>query len=247
MDLIFFVHIMKTGGLALDRALRSRLPPPAHVYPYPDDRDRFSSYLDINKLRALSVDQKLSLRYVAGHFPFCVGDLFERNLVRVAVFRDPVERSISHLRQAKDEEKWQSLNLIQIYEHREFFQRFIHNLQCRYFAYDLTNDLQSVFQPKRLSRADLERAKERVQQCEVIGLLEDFETSFQLIQQGLGLHFRKVPRGNASTKYAVPEGLRERIAADNPIDMEFYAFVRQVYQQRLITHGLTPAEPLRST
>ncbi len=229
--LVFFIHIMKTGGLVLNRFVR-RWIPEEYIYPRPVDRGALAPYFRIDDLRALSDHEKARFRYVTGHFPYCAGELFDRELTRIAFFREPVARVISHLRMIKDSPEFAGHSLTQIYDDDRFRRRHLLNLQCRCFAHELTDELKAVFRPLDLSADDIERAKQRVLQCAVIGLQEDYERSFATVAETLRMPFEVVPRGNSSTHHEVPGPLRARIAEDNAADIEFYDFVRREYERR---------------
>ncbi len=239
-DLIFFIHIMKAGGSSLDYAIRSAIGPCA-VFPNHVGMKTLTRYFDIKPLLRLSAREKASIRYLRGHFPFCVGDLFHRRIRHIAFFRDPVTRTVSHLAMYKQQEEFQSLSLTEIYERKGFFDREICNLQCRYFAHNLTPELGSVFAPKRLTRDDLARAKQRVAQCKFIGLQEDFRNSLELLGKVFGFRFRGFPKANVGKPTEIPKSLRERIAEDNAIDLEFFEFVRALYYHRMNDYLAIPA------
>lgn len=226
--MLFFVHIPKTGGAALSYAIEPSFPKDA-VYPVLNGREGGDETLfGVGQFRSLSSAEKRSIQLLRGHFPFCVSELFGDVIQHIVYFRHPVERVVSHLRMRRRNLQSHK-GLDEIYSQTRFRERNLTNLQCRFFAHEMTEDLQTVFEAKTLDASDVARAKRLVARCAFIGLQEDFDGSLERLKQQFGFRFNGYPRGNVGTPYEVPPGLRERIAEDNAIDIGFYEFVSQLY------------------
>jgi hypothetical protein len=232
-DLIFFVHVMKVGGTSLNWMLR-RIIPRELSYPDAEGAARFRPYMSIADLQALSQERKARIRYLTGHFPFCVGELFDRPVRHIAFLRDPVERVLSFLRATHMRLPEQGRPTLQaLYDDDDRRQRYLDNLQTRVFAWNLEDGMETVFDPRPLSGSDLERAKARLESCEVIGLQEDYGTSFELVKRHFGLSFKGHPRANVSDSHEAPSSLREQIARDCDLDRALYAHAEHLYRSRL--------------
>lgn len=232
-DLIFFVHIMKVGGTSLNWMIR-RLIPRDLSYPDAEGNARYRPYVSVPDLRALTPERRQRIRYLTGHFPYCVGELFQRPIRHIVFVRDPTERVLSFLRAVNTqlpETERQSLEAL--YDDEERVQRFLRNLQTRVFAWNLDEEMDTVFDPRPLDRADLERAKSRLERCEVIGLQEDYVRGFELVKQHFGFRFEGLPKANVSVACQASRNLHTRINADNELDLELYHHARMLYQHRL--------------
>jgi hypothetical protein len=92
---IFFVHVMKTAGTTVHSLLRPHYPDD-ECYPGPNQtRPR---KLFISRLLNLPADEKARNRYASVHMPAWVADEFAPNHLHITILREPVERTISHLR-----------------------------------------------------------------------------------------------------------------------------------------------------
>lgn len=232
-DLIFFVHIMKVGGTSLNWMIR-RVVPRELTYPEAEGKARFRPYVSIPDLRALAPERRQQIRYLTGHFPYCVGELFQRPIRRIVFVRDPIERVLSFLRAVNTQlpaPERQSLEAL--YDDEDRVRRFLRNLQTRVFAWNLEEEMETVFDPRPLDRADLERAKSRLESCEVIGLQEDYVRGFELVKRQFGFQFQGLPRANVSVDCEASPGLRARISEDNELDHELYHHAQTLYRQRL--------------
>jgi hypothetical protein len=230
---IFFVHIMKTGGASLTKMMR-KFCSQHEMYPNQVGKGSFGSYSSVQQAREFDAKAKERLRYIRGHLPYCVRELFPEPIFCVSIFRDPVARTLSNLKQARSRNsKYRGWPLIKIYENQEFFSHCLDNIQTRCFAHELSDDLKSVFTPKDLTASDVARAHERISQLDFIGLLEDYENTIRSLMSRLGLPLNKIARWRFQNEDCeIPPSLPDRIANDNAHDMETYELVRKLYHER---------------
>ena len=128
---------------------------------------------------------------------------------------------------------FEGMTIEELYDNEEFFSKFVHNMQTRHFAHELTDDLELVFEPKALTPGDIERAKSRISQLEFIGLQEDFDTSIAMFKRQFNIPIKDILKKRfKSEECPVPDSLPERIAQDNQHDIELYEFVKQLYYER---------------
>ena len=134
---LFFVHVMKTGGTTFRRHIEEQLG--AHrVYPNAEDAsDRFTAYTSVQRLKDIPTQRWDRLDAVAAHLPYFASTVLEQPFVTATILRDPVERTISHLRNSvRTDPKCQGMTLEQVYDHPFVFPLQIHNHQVRVFALD---------------------------------------------------------------------------------------------------------------
>ena len=134
----FFIHVMKTAGTTFVRQLQQQFPAEA-IYPArdldwtsPADVD---AYINIPRLLAVPAERRAQIRVFTGHFPYMVCDQLDPALVTMTVLRDPIERTISILKQHKrSEERFRDLPLEAVYDDRPIFRFFVENHQTKVFA-----------------------------------------------------------------------------------------------------------------
>lgn len=93
---VFFVHIMKTAGTAVHAMLKNYY---SRDELYPGPENTLPKKIFISKLLGLPDEVKSRNRYVSVHMPAWVAGEFAPDYLHVSVLREPVERTISHLRQ----------------------------------------------------------------------------------------------------------------------------------------------------
>ena len=165
MASVFFVHVMRTGGSTFKTVLQEHFGP-SHVYPdtatdldlasvaettqnpfgHPiESQAALDSYISIDRLLRVPPERRAEVRAYVGHFPFVVTELMGIDLTTVTLLRDPVERTISQLRTAKARRvRFADASLEEIYEDGFEFPFFIHNHQCKVFAMERGDPLESV-------------------------------------------------------------------------------------------------------
>src|SRR4029450_5128014 len=97
----FFVHLHKTAGTSLLQRLRVALGDDA-VYPTVSDNWTYFATMDLDLLRRRFVEQVDRIRVITGHFPLCTTELLGAPFVTFTVLRDPVERTLSALRDMRE-------------------------------------------------------------------------------------------------------------------------------------------------
>jgi hypothetical protein len=101
-DRFFFVRPQRTASTTL-RLRMARHFGEAAIYPDPSDRRRGDWYgaaaASVDRLRERMAVRGDEVRVVAGHFPLSVASLIACDFRTFTVLRDPVERTLSRLRQ----------------------------------------------------------------------------------------------------------------------------------------------------
>jgi hypothetical protein len=132
---------MKSGGTTVRGLVRSNVP--SHRC-WPDNAERFvdsGAYVDVRRLQNFDHDHEQTLAY-CGHYPLAARELLKVRALTMTVLRDPVERTLSWLRQAQrrsPEHDGQSLE--EIYEDPWFTPRFLGNHQTKVLSMSLEQAL----------------------------------------------------------------------------------------------------------
>ena len=159
----------------------------------------------------------------AGHFPAAVIDIVRPD-VTMTVLREPVERTISILRHHQRlNERLRGASLEEIYEDGWVRPMFVQDHQAKVFAMTSTDRLDSFMDVLEVDEPRLEVAKRNLGRVDLVGLTEHYDDFVDLVEERLGWPSGPTRKLNVTPEGAeVPDGLRQRIAEENPADIAFY-------------------------
>jgi Sulfotransferase family len=249
----FVAHMQKTAGTTLRERLRATFPD-EQIYPNasdgPDPRVAVISVAHLRERWAVRGDQ---IRLLSGHFPVRTAELLGVTFITMTVLRHPVERTLSFLRHQVERRQrgaTEGTPLDAIYEDPFRFELMIQNHMVRMLSLAPEEMLQhdGVLTPVTYTEARLERAKEALAALDIFGLQECFEDFCDELSARYGLELGEPVRSNTTERAEVPEGLAERIAEDNALDMALYEYARALYyarhpSDRRSVAGSRPASP----
>jgi hypothetical protein len=229
----FFVHMHKTAGTALLQRLRLALGEDA-IYPTVSDNWTYFATMNLDLLRRRFADQAARVRVVTGHFPLCTTELLGVPFTTFTVLRDPVERTLSALRDMRQRDaEHRGKPLAEIYADPVKFRCLIQNHMVKMLALtgeEMTDGFLTVVD---LDAAHLDRAKRNLaERIDVWGVQEHFEEFCDELARRFGWDLGPPRFANRSTPYDAEDGLRERIARDNALDIELYRFALELRAQR---------------
>jgi hypothetical protein len=232
----FFIHVMRTGGTTLEQQLRKNFPR-AEVYPDPDldfPEGDVMHHLDVSYLLGLPAERLERIRLFYGHFPFVVTEMLGADLVTITLLRDPVERTMSLLRVMREQrEAWRELTLDQLYDDANMFPRLIHNHQTKLFSITAADRPRSYRDEISIDDARLELARQNLEGVDLIGITERYGDFVATARTRFGWQLSEQTRLNtAAASLDDSTALRARIAADNAIDIELYAYARALVARR---------------
>lgn len=230
----FFVHLQKTGGTALFQRLRDSFGPEA-VYPTSADKGDVAAVLDVRHLTRRFEAQRHSIEVITGHFPFCVTEVLGVPLRTFTVLRDPVERTLSVLRkrQAADPQ-FAGQELEAIYADPSIT-AVVRNHMAKMLS--LTPEEMGptpLTLAVDIDEASLARAEQNLEQIDVIGLQERFDELCALLEATFGWDLGPPRFANRTERRPVPDGLRDRIRADNEMDCRLYEHAVGLVEERAI-------------
>ena len=228
----FHVHVQKTGGTELQRRLEKHFGSAA-IYPNDTDGGQPDSAIVVDHLLQRWAVRRDEIRVVAGHFPLCTRDLLDADLLTLTILRDPVERTLSLLRHSqRDEARFRNASLEDIYAHPMVLHGRIHNHMVKMFGLR-TDDMDAgMLTWVDFTPDHLERAKEGLRQVDAIGLQDDFETFFDELGAAYGITCDERGTANVTRPTEVSQEFRDRIATDNALDVELYAYGRALVAER---------------
>jgi Sulfotransferase family len=224
----FFVHIQKAAGTSLVFRLRRQFGRAA-IYPPESDKGDVAAVISVDHLLERWRIQRDVIRVVTGHFPLCTVDLLEDAFTTLTVLRDPVERTLSYLRhhrQRTPEDSERSLE--EIYEDPLRFHGLIHNHMVKMFSLTPAEMTDGVLTRVEFTPGRLDRAKESLARVDLVGVQSGFEEFCNVLSHRFGWDLGRWTHVNRTEPVEVSETFRARIAEDNAMDVELFAFARQL-------------------
>jgi len=248
---VLFIHVMKTGGTTVMRNLRETYGLD-EIYPYraldiryDEGRLDIEHHLSVPYLLALPEERLRDIRVFTGHFPYVVREMLGLELRAATVLRDPVERTISLLRQFRRKTTWMgvkglaspltALTFEEVYEEPLVFGPLIHNHQTKIFSMTPADDPQTYMDMVDVDRTRLEQAKANLAEVDVVGLIERYDDFLDEVEAQFGWQIVRGAKKNATPATdldPVDPALRRRIAEDNAIDVEFYEYAQGLVELR---------------
>ena len=202
----------------------------------------------------LSASQRSRFRYFSLHQPAWVAFELADRALRVTVLRDPIERTISHLRQLTSLDHIR-LTMEELYEDAAW-RRHLADYQTQVFGQrdprhhptsgearpvdvddldrtEIERSLQRVFgtaltEPTTVDAVVRARAEEALERYDLVGTTEDLETFCRSLARVTGIDLAPVPHRNKRRSHTpVSRELRQAIADDMAHDLELYEYARQ--------------------
>jgi hypothetical protein len=232
-DRYFFVHMQKTAGIALRRRLAHHF---GHAAVYPthgvDGNDPVKPYLSIEHLCERMAARGDEIRVITGHFPLCTTELLDGRFKTLTLLREPVERTLSWLRyRRKRASQVRGKPLEEIYERPLEFNGFLHNHMTKMLSLRPEELTMGMLTHVEFTREHLERAKEALVGIDAVGFQEHFEDFCDELATRFGWRLAEPKTVNTTDPVEVPEGLRDRIAEDNALDVELYEFAKGLLRE----------------
>jgi hypothetical protein len=221
----FFVHMHKTAGTALYQRLHEHFPPAA-IYPTTMDQRTRKASLHVDLLLRQFDERRDDLRVVTGHFPLCTTDLLGVPFTTITVLREPVERTLSALRDMHERDpESRGRSLEEIYADPIKFQCLIHNHMVKMLSLNPEEMTDGALTALELDGAHLERAQLNLsERIDAWGLQERFDELCDELASRFDWNLGAPRYANRTEPVDVDDGFRARIARDNELDVELYRF-----------------------
>lgn len=242
----FFVHVMKTGGTSFVQHAEANLSP-EEIWPRPGIQDGLPAgegiYSRTDVVLGLDAEERARVRFYSGHMPSVIPELLGVDIT-LTVLRDPVERAISYLRQARRLlPEMRGRSLLEVYEDPWQHGFFINEYQVRQFAKRPGDDLHHMGLIE-IDDGRMELAVANLERIDVVGLQEEYADFERRAVVALGWRWTEVPSLRISEdREPVPDGLRERIREENPADVAFYEHAVQLVRRRAQEAAARDGEP----
>jgi Sulfotransferase family len=234
----FFIHVMKTAGWTLREHIMANFERD-QVYPWPRfEPDMVRANVMLECLTDLPASRRDRIRVYAGHFPFVAVELLGEKVTTITILRDPVERTLSFLRQRKSvHHRDGGVSLEEIYEDPFLFPALIRNHQAKLFALTVDDQPESYMHSLEIDTTRLALAKRNLERVDVVGTQDRFDELMSELGHRFGWRRGPIEKRNASPKTPgdAPGSFRRRIADENQADMEFYEHAIRLCERRRAT------------
>jgi Galactose-3-O-sulfotransferase len=229
---IIFLHLPKTGGVTLRRALK---------WKYAPDMLNFETLTKpAESLADVPLSDRRNARVLTGHLHYGVHDYIPQPCDYITLLREPIARVVSYYYYILGHPKhWRHAELVRSGMSLDEFartspERGVEDDQTRMLSGRGAGELDAG----SLGRKALDEAKRNLEKFLVVGLTERFDESFILIRRALGWKFPLYVAGNVSTgpkpaSAAALELIRER----NQLDLELYEHARGLFSAAIDDQG----------
>jgi hypothetical protein len=227
--------MQKTAGTSLRNRLRASFADDA-IYPNASDgSDPRVTVISVERLMERWEARGDQIRLLTGHFPVRTVERLGVPFITMTVLRHPVERTLSFLRHQADRHQRgasEMTPIVDIYEDPFRFEHMIRNHMVRMLSLgpDEMGPGDGVLTTVPYTRDRLDRAKDGLDRLDLFGLQERFEELCTQLATRYGLTVGPPVRDNVTSSVDVPDGLADRIAEDNALDMELYDYAVQRYE-----------------
>jgi hypothetical protein len=221
----FFVHLQKTAGTSLLIRLREHFGVRA-IYPTPGERSLVTSF-SVDLLAKRFAARQDEIQVVSGHFPLAASEVLGAPFTVFTVLRDPVQRTLSYLRQQQAEvDQYKSAPLDEIYDDPWRRGWLLTNHMVRMLGQKVEELAAGTMAP---DDENLDRAKKALtERVDLFGFQDSFDEFCVALGHRYGWDLGEPVRANTTPPSTASDGLTERIRLDNWADVELFEFARRV-------------------
>jgi hypothetical protein len=243
---ILLIHIMKTAGTSLRRMVIDGLGPEA-VYPNDEDLDQrhrrwYPGNLEL--LEDVQAGRTHGARLLVGHVPYVLAEALDSRPLTVALLRDPLARSLSMLEHRRTRRgPFRGASYREMLADEGLVARQVRDYQTKIFAFDSLDECaENVNVPLEIDEGRFERAMARLEQVDVLGVVEDLPSFARRLERVAGIPVGDERRDNS--------GSSERPELDRDVLQRLEELTRrdrELYQRALELTGDRPggSGPLR--
>jgi hypothetical protein len=222
------IHIMKTAGTSLRGMLADGLGAAA-VYPNDDDLHRlpkgwYPGPADL--VEQVHAGSAGSPRLVIGHLPYTLVDALVARPRTITLLRDPIARAVSMLEHRRTRSKrHRGASYADLLADESFVARKLRDYQTKTFAFDHVGECATNINiPLEIDDARFERALARLDEVDVLGVVEQLPAFTRQLQNVTGIaagEERTANRG-AYDRDPLPDDIRRRLEVLTARDAVLY-------------------------
>lgn len=242
---LLFLHIPRTAGTTLNRAIRLRADSKREIL-----ASTFRSFPSWKKylahVQSLPPEHLDRIRYFRGHFSYGIHEQLPKPALYVTMLRNPVERVVSSYYFFIKQLGSDDISIEDFVRKGRVGDPRLHigwtdNVQVRMLA---AHDGKPVKVPIGSCTTDmLELAKERIASHHFVltGLTERFDESMLLLKNKLGWRTCYYVTFNVSKLQPrtqdISQATRDLIESHNALDLELYAFAKELFEEEIHKAG----------
>ncbi|MCC5805093.1 MAG: sulfotransferase family 2 domain-containing protein [Opitutales bacterium] len=244
---LIFLHIQKTAGITVQRMLRRHYGPGVFK--------RLGARLGGSQAQGGTMRDALAAttpanRYFAGHMCYGVHRYLPQPSTYLAFFREPVSRLVSLYHYSKTNETAYYHSYAKNASAEEFLLETdlmeLDNGQVRFVAGDEADMFINRTPVGGCGEDLLEQAKRNIENdFGFVGIMERFDESAVLLGKRLGWHssfYLRRNTGRKGTTSAVSDEVKRRVREKNRLDVAFYSFLCERFDQDAAAYGSGFAE-----
>lgn len=234
-EALIFVHLMKTGGTTLSQLIREHYPKERifHFVPKKDGQT-------LHDLEQMDRSQRERLQFVHGHAKFGFHQHLSQPARYITMLREPVSRIISlyyFIHQNPTREMPPEKHCPTLASYLDTRLKALDNRQTRAIA----GPTAARVPFGEVTPEILEMAKKNLETFLMVGVTERFDESVIVLKHALDLKNILYTRVNANSNKPKIDQIDpadiERIKAYNAYDLELYAYVNQLLDQKISQIG----------
>jgi len=231
----FFCHFPRTGGSSLTVSLLRQFGQDA-IYPRPADIDGLDVAMagtDIDHLASVFDQNRDTIRVIGGHFPLCAADRLGVPFRTFTILRDPIERSLSHLRYLRRvDPRYRDLSLHEIYAIPQVLFSYLHNHMVKTLAMTGDEAVHGILGMVGTTEDHLQRAKDALDAMDVVGIQDRFHDFHDDLERAFGWDLGPVEHVNATDDEEATPQLRTHLEMANLLDVELYEYAQKLVSER---------------
>ena len=228
----FFCHIQKAAGTSVRHALDNEFGADA-IYPLPEDADDPYAYSDVERLRSVLEDRGDQIELIVGHFPFCITDLLGVPLTTFTLLREPVARTLSHLRyQRLVDDRYQGMSMLEAYSVPQNLFGNLHNQMVKTLGMAAEENTAGILTFLPCTELHLERAKAALESMAVVGVQSDYAGFLEDLTDTFGWKVGKPVRTNTTVSEPVDQSFLDLVARDNHLDAALHDHAAEMEAER---------------
>lgn len=175
-------------------------------------------------------------RLVIGHIPFVLADEFDRRPVTISILRDPVPRAISMLEHRRRRSReFRGASFEDLLSNETFIDSQVRDYQTKMFAIDTIAECpRNVNVAMTISDARFERALERLEEVDVLGVVEQLSAFTRRLaaKTGVALGEERTANRGGYDRDPLPAGVRRKLEVLTARDAVLYRRAQELVAAR---------------